>query len=39
MDDSNGCILPLFSQDLMELLAKNPMLFFWVYDSCSDGVD
>jgi hypothetical protein len=38
MDNSHGCLLPLFSQDLMELLAKNPMLFFRVYDSCSDGV-
>jgi hypothetical protein len=38
MDDSHVCMLALFSQDLMELLAKNPMLFFWVYDSCGDGV-
>jgi hypothetical protein len=27
-----------FVQDAMELLAKNSMLFFWVYDSCIDGV-
>jgi hypothetical protein len=28
MDDSHTFMCPLLSQDLMELLAKKPMLFF-----------
>jgi hypothetical protein len=38
MDDRHTFMCPLLLQDLMELLAKNPMLFFYVHDAGSNAM-